>query len=64
MSLLLEKSFQFIDKNINAKSNEIPADLLEFWLIENGDLQADNDDQWTVFMAAFVKMKSISKKEY
>lgn len=58
---LLEKSMQFVEENIFALSNEIPEELLDFWLTETIHPSSENDDQWTIFMLVFVKLNSIKK---
>lgn len=59
MNDLVKRSTDFIAQNPNAKSDEIPADLLNFWCYD-GDLNQpldDDHDSWTVFLFALINYR-------
>lgn len=58
MTDLIKASTDFIAKNPNAMSNEIPRELLDVWAFDgNLNQPVEEDDSWTVFLFALLNYK-------
>lgn len=62
MENLLKQSMEYVQKNIHAKTDELPMELLAHWVVE--DIEHENQDQWTIFMTAYMTRKSLNKKNH
>lgn len=59
--LLQQKSFKFIDNNLDSTFDKIPDDLLELWILNEEQDSANESeeqcDKFTYFLYAFLKYK-------